>query len=96
MHSDSALLPALRDRAISGSTLEGPANLLLMPSLDAANISATLLAAAADALPVGPMLLGLAKPVNVLVPSVTARGIVNLAAVVAASRAVTPTADGGH
>jgi malate dehydrogenase (oxaloacetate-decarboxylating)(NADP+) len=51
-----------------------------MPNLDAANIAFNLLKAAVDALPVGPMLLGMAKPIHVLVNSVTARGIVNLSA----------------
>jgi malate dehydrogenase (oxaloacetate-decarboxylating)(NADP+) len=51
-----------------------------MPNLDAANISFNLLKAAADGLPVGPILLGLSKPIHVLVPSVTARGIINLSA----------------
>ena len=51
-----------------------------MPTLDAANISFNLLKAAADGLPVGPMLLGMSKPIHVVVPSVTARGIVNLSA----------------
>jgi len=85
MHADTALLPALRERIVPNSAIDGSANLVLMPNLDAANIAATLLASAADALLVGPMLLGLARPINVLVPSVTARGIVNLAAVAAAS-----------
>ena len=58
----------------------GTANLLVMPTLDAANIAFTLLKAASDGLPVGPMLLGMSKPIHVLVPSVTARGIVNLSA----------------
>jgi len=60
--------------------LSGTANLLLTPNLDAANISFNLLKAAADRLPVGPILLGLSKPIHVLVPSVTARGIINLSA----------------
>ena len=54
-----------------------------MPTLDAANIAFNLLKAAADGLPVGPMLLGMSKPIHVLVPSVTARGIVNLSALAA-------------
>ena len=49
-------------------------------NLDAANIGFTLLKAAADGLPIGPILLGMSKPVHVLVPSVTARGIINLSA----------------
>jgi malate dehydrogenase (oxaloacetate-decarboxylating)(NADP+) len=83
MHADAALVPSLRDRAVPDSHLEGVANLLVMPNLDAANISFTLLKAGADGLPVGPMLLGMSRPVHVLVPSVTARGIVNVSAVVA-------------
>jgi malate dehydrogenase (oxaloacetate-decarboxylating)(NADP+) len=84
MHADAALLPTLRERIVPDTRLEGTANLLVMPNLDAANIAATLLASATDALLVGPLLLGMSKPVNVLVPSVTARGIVNLTAIAAA------------
>jgi len=90
MHADAALIENLRDRAVPDSRLSGIANLLVMPGLDAANISVTLLKAAADGLPIGPLLLGMSRPVNVLVPTVTARGIVNVSAVVAmdaASRA---------
>ena len=80
MHADAALVEAIRDRAVPDSRLSGTANLLVMPTLDAANIAFTLLKAASDGLPVGPMLLGMSKPIHVLVPSVTARGIVNLSA----------------
>jgi malate dehydrogenase (oxaloacetate-decarboxylating)(NADP+) len=80
MHADAALVEAIRNRAVPDSRLGGTANLLVMPTLDAANIAFTLLQAAADGLPVGPMLLGMSKPIHVLVPSVTARGIVNLSA----------------
>jgi malate dehydrogenase (oxaloacetate-decarboxylating)(NADP+) len=80
MHADAALLEAIRDRAVPDSRLSGTANLLVMPTLDAANISFTLLKAASDGLAVGPILLGMSKPIHVLVPSVTARGIVNLSA----------------
>jgi malate dehydrogenase (oxaloacetate-decarboxylating)(NADP+) len=83
MHADAALSEALRDRAVVGSTLSGTANLLVMPTLDAANIAYTLLKAAAEALPVGPILLGLSKPLHVLIPTVTARGIVNMTALAA-------------
>ena len=80
MHADAALVAAIRDKAVPDSRLSGSANLLIMPTLDAANISFNLLKAAADGLPVGPMLLGMSKPIHVVVPSVTARGIVNLSA----------------
>ncbi len=61
MHADAALVPSLRDRAVPDSRLEGVANLLVMPNLDAANISFTLLKAGADGLPVGPILLGMSQ-----------------------------------
>ena len=80
MHADAALVESIRDQTVPDSTLRGTANLLIMPSLDAANIAFNLLKAAADGLPVGPVLLGMSKPIHVLVPSVTARGIVNLSA----------------
>ena len=80
MHADAALIETIRDATVPNSTLTGTANLLIMPNLDAANISFNLLKAAADGLPIGPMLLGMTKPIHVVVPAVTARGIVNLAA----------------
>ena len=84
MHADAALSEALRGRLVSSSPLKGSANLLIMPSLDAANIALTLLSAATEALLVGPMLLGMSKPIHVMVPSVTARGIVNMTALACA------------
>ena len=84
MHADAALSAPLRDRLVSDSPLEGAANLLVMPNLDAANIGLTLLGAAASGLQVGPVLLGLQKPLHVLVQKVTARGIVNMTALAAA------------
>ncbi|MBX9753008.1 MAG: NADP-dependent malic enzyme [Roseococcus sp.] len=81
MHADAALVPLIRARAVPDSPLEGTANLLVFPNLDAANIAFNLVKAVADGLQVGPMLLGMNKPIHVLTPSVTARGIANLAAV---------------
>jgi malate dehydrogenase (oxaloacetate-decarboxylating)(NADP+) len=83
MHADAALSDAIRDKAVPDSRLTGSANLLIMPNLDCANISFNLLKAAAEGLPIGPMLLGMSKPIQVLVPSVTARGIVNVSALAA-------------
>ena len=80
MHADAALVESIRNQAVLESPLHGAANLLIMPSLDAANIAFNLLKAAADGLAVGPILLGMSQPIHVLVPSVTARGIVNLSA----------------
>jgi malate dehydrogenase (oxaloacetate-decarboxylating)(NADP+) len=80
MHADAALVQAIRDRAVPDSPLTGTANLLIMPNLDSANVAFNLLKAAADGLPIGPILLGMSKPIHVVAPSVTARGIVNLCA----------------
>ncbi len=87
MHADAALSEGLRARIVSSSVLTGSANLLVMPTLDAANIALTLLSAATEALLVGPLLLGVSKPIHVMVPSVTARGIVNMTALAVAQAA---------
>jgi malate dehydrogenase (oxaloacetate-decarboxylating)(NADP+) len=81
MAADTALLQAIRDRVNPSSDLKGEANVLIMPNLDAANIAFQFSKVLADALPVGPILIGPAKPAHILTPSVTARGIVNLTAV---------------
>jgi malate dehydrogenase (oxaloacetate-decarboxylating)(NADP+) len=83
MHGDSALSPAHRDRVFPHSRLKGEANVLVMPNLDAANIAYQMIKVLADALPVGPILMGPAKPAHILTPSVTPRGIVNMTAVAA-------------
>ncbi|HEY3694826.1 NADP-dependent malic enzyme [Phenylobacterium sp.] len=87
MHADAALKEVLRRRLVRDSVLTGSANLLIMPSLDAANIALTLLAAATGALKVGPLLLGAAKPLHILTTDVTARGVVNMTALAAAQAA---------
>ena len=81
MAADTALSQALRDRVLPTSRLKGEANILIMPNLDAANIAFQFAKVLADALPVGPILIGPAKPAHILSPSVTARGIVNITAV---------------
>jgi malate dehydrogenase (oxaloacetate-decarboxylating)(NADP+) len=81
MDGESALNPAYRDRVYPHSRLKGEANVLIMPSLDAANIAYELIKVLGDALPVGPILIGAARPAHILTPSVTARGVVNMTAV---------------
>jgi malate dehydrogenase (oxaloacetate-decarboxylating)(NADP+) len=82
MHGDVALDAELRRRYLPGSTLEGDANLLVLPDIDSANISYNLLkVAASNNVAIGPILLGAAKPVQVLTPSATVRRIVNMTAV---------------
>lgn len=81
MHGDAALDEQIRLNAFPNSRLKGQANLLVMPTLDAANISFNLLkTAAGDNLTVGPILLGAARPVNILTPTATVRRILNVLA----------------
>mgnify|MGYP002778395759 CR=1 FL=1 len=81
MHGDAALDGDYRRRIMPRTTLEGPANLLVCPNIDAANISYNLLkSAAGNGVAIGPVLLGAAAPVHVLTPSATVRRIVNMAA----------------
>ena len=91
MHGDCALDPEIRAGAITSSSLRGEANLLVLPNIDAANISYNLLkTAAGNGIAIGPLLLGVAKPIHILTPAATVRRIVNvttLAVVEAASNA---------
>jgi len=81
MHGDAALDENIRLQAFPNSRVKGQANLLVMPTLDAANISFNLLkTAAGDNLTVGPILIGTARPVNILTPTATVRRIVNMTA----------------
>jgi malate dehydrogenase (oxaloacetate-decarboxylating)(NADP+) len=84
MHGDSALSEVSRHKVLPASRLSGEANVLMMPNLDAGNIAYQLIKIIGDALPVGPILIGPARPAHILTPSVTARGIVNMTAVAAA------------
>jgi malate dehydrogenase (oxaloacetate-decarboxylating)(NADP+) len=82
MHGDAALNEDIRMRLFPNSRLKGEANLLIMPTLDAANISFNLLKiTSGEGITVGPMLLGAAKPVHILTPTATVRRLVNMAAV---------------
>jgi malate dehydrogenase (oxaloacetate-decarboxylating)(NADP+) len=81
MHGDAALSDDIRRQVFPDSTLKGQANLLIMPTLDAANISFNLIkTSAGDGLTVGPLLLGAARPVHILTPTATVRRIVNVTA----------------
>jgi malate dehydrogenase (oxaloacetate-decarboxylating)(NADP+) len=85
MHGDVALDARLRKEVLPESTLEGDANLLILPNIDAANISYNLLkTAAGNNIAIGPILLGAAKPVHVLTASATVRRIVNITALIGA------------
>ncbi len=81
MHGDAAISEEIRARQFPNSRLKGEANLLIMPTLDAANIAFNLLkTAAGDGITVGPILLGGAKPAQIVTLSATVRRIVNMTA----------------
>ena len=81
VHGDAALSVEMRDKLHPDSRLKGEANLLVMPNLDAANISFNLMKMAnGDGVSVGPILLGAAKPVHIVTPSATVRRLVNMTA----------------
>src|SRR5260221_11006388 len=81
MHGDAALSEEIRLRVFPRSRLKGEANLLIMPTLDAANISFNLLKVVGGAgITVGPILLGAARPVHILTPTATVRRIINMTA----------------
>ena len=83
MHGDSALNENVRDMTMPNSTLSGQANLLVMPNIDAANISYNLLKSAiGNDITIGPILLGVKKPVCIVTPATTVRRIVNMTAYV--------------
>ena len=85
MHGDVALDGHARNLLMPRSTLAGDANLLVLPNIDAANISYNLLKTAAGGnIAIGPVLLGASKPVHILTASTTVRRIVNMAALTVA------------
>ncbi|PKU23821.1 NADP-dependent malic enzyme [Telmatospirillum siberiense] len=81
MHADMALSQMVRNKVLPDTRLKGNANLLIMPTLDAANIAFNLLQAVGEGRTVGPILLGAAKPVHIVTRFITARGLLNVTAV---------------
>ncbi len=85
MHGDMALDAGARASIMPNSTLAGEANLLVLPNIDAANISYNLLKTAAGGnIAIGPVLLGANKPMHILTPTATVRRIVNMTALTVA------------
>ncbi|CDO35452.1 NADP-dependent malic enzyme [Novosphingobium sp. KN65.2] len=78
MHADAALSQPLREKLVPDTRFDGPANLLVMPNLDAANITLTALGASSSSPTVGPMLIGLSRPIHVMTPSMTSRSVLNM------------------
>ena len=94
MQAEVALDAAVRERLMPGARLSGAANLLIMPSLDAASAAKSVLRALAGGLQVGPILMGFDGCAHVLTPSVTARGVLNAAALAAAGAGGDPGQSG--
>ncbi len=88
MHGDAALDPQIRRRFLADSALDGEANLLVLPNLDAANILFNVLkVTGGHGVTIGPVLLGAARPVHILTPSATMRRVVNMTALAVADAA---------
>ena len=81
MHADAALIPDIRARAMPDSPLVGPANLMVMPNIEAANISYNLMrVSSSDGVTVEPILMGMNKPAHIISPISTVRRLVNMVA----------------
>ena len=80
MHADAAISTIIREDNFPNSRLEGRANLLIMPTLDAAHIAFTLLRSVTRSIAIGPMLLGTAKPAHIVTTSATVRSLLNMSA----------------
>lgn len=84
MHAMSAMNETLRGRTYQNANLQGQANVLIMPNMDAASITLGLLRSLTNARLVGPFLFGFDKPAHILIPSVSGRGILNMTALIGA------------
>ncbi len=78
MHADAALSEEIRKTIMPNTTLQGEANLFIMPSVEAANISYNMAKVFSEGINIGPILLGVARPVHIVTPFVSSRGIVNV------------------
>ena len=91
MHADAALSEEIRALALPESRLRGSANLLVMPNVDAANISYNLLKILGGGVTIGPILTGVARSAHIVTQSTSVRGLVNIAAVASArAQSVSP------
>ncbi len=81
MQADAAVVPEIREHLFPNANFSEPANLLVFPDLDSANISFNLVRSLTDGVVIGPILMGAAKPVHILTPSATVRRLVNMTAI---------------
>ncbi len=88
LHGDAALQPEIRAAYLGDSTLQGSANLLICPNLDAANILYNVMkTTTSGGVTVGPVLMGAARSVHILTPAATVRRVLNMTALAVAGRA---------
>ncbi|ECH0298780.1 NADP-dependent oxaloacetate-decarboxylating malate dehydrogenase [Salmonella enterica] len=91
MHGDAALVESIRSDRMPDSPLKGSANILVMPNMEAARISYNLLrVSSSEGVTVGPVLMGVSKPVHVLTPIASVRRIVNMVALAVVEAQTTP------
>ncbi|ELI2360956.1 NADP-dependent oxaloacetate-decarboxylating malate dehydrogenase [Salmonella enterica] len=91
MHGDAALVESIRNDRMPDSPLKGAANILVMPNMEAARISYNLLrVSSSEGVTVGPVLMGVSKPVHVLTPIASVRRIVNMVALAVVEAQTTP------
>jgi malate dehydrogenase (oxaloacetate-decarboxylating)(NADP+) len=83
MQGDTAWDEVLRNRIMPGSTLSGRANLFVLPNLDAANIAYNMVRVVTEGVAIGPILMGISKPVHILTSSATPRRVLNMTAIAA-------------
>ena len=81
MQADTALNPDLREHLFPNSNLKGPANVFVLPDLESANISFNLVRSMTDGVVIGPILMGVSRPVHILTPASTVRRVVNMTAI---------------
>ncbi len=96
MQADTAWDDALRHRIFPNATLQGRANLFVLPNLDAANITYNMVRVMTDGVAIGPILMGLDKPAHILTPASTPRRVVNMTAIAAVDAQIRQAREGGR
>jgi malate dehydrogenase (oxaloacetate-decarboxylating)(NADP+) len=96
MQADTAWDEALRQRIMPGSSLKGRANLFVLPNIDAANIAYNLVRVMTDGVAIGPILMGISKPVHILTNSATPRRVANMTAIAAVDAQLRKQREAGH
>ena len=96
MQGDTAWDEALRHQLMPNSTLKGRANLFVLPNLDAANIAYNMVRVVTEGVAIGPILMGLSKPVHILTTSATPRRILNMTAIAAVDAQIREQMEGGR